>query len=49
MAINQKEGLKEHIKAILSYSHHSFPGNLAERARDKFDQARNIQTQLGVE
>jgi tetratricopeptide (TPR) repeat protein len=49
MAINRTEGLKEHIKAILSYSHYSFPDNLAKRARDKFDQARNIQTQLGAE
>jgi tetratricopeptide (TPR) repeat protein len=48
LALKQTEGLNVHLEAILSYEHYVFPKILEERARGKFEQARNIRAQLVV-
>ncbi len=49
LALKQTEGLDSQIDAILSYEHHVFPGNLTNKAKNKFGQARNIRAQLVVQ
>jgi hypothetical protein len=46
--LKQTEGLETQIAAILAFEHYTFPDNLTSRAKDKFVQARNIQSQLVV-
>lgn len=48
IALKQTDGLQSQIDAILLFEHHRFPENLAQRAKDKFEQARNIRAQLVV-
>ncbi|HTP13436.1 MAG TPA: bacterial transcriptional activator domain-containing protein [Bacteroidota bacterium] len=48
-AVGQSAGLREHLNAILSFERFSFPGNLANRAQEKFAQARTILGELGVD
>jgi tetratricopeptide (TPR) repeat protein len=48
LALKQTEGLETQIAAILAFEHYTFPDNLTSRAKDKFVQARNIQSQLVV-
>lgn len=49
LALKQPQGLNSQINAILAYEHYSFPENLVTRAKNKFDLARTIRGQLGVE
>jgi tetratricopeptide (TPR) repeat protein len=49
IALGQSKGMQEHLRAILSYDHYTFPQNLAKRAKEKIDQARNIQARLDVD
>jgi tetratricopeptide (TPR) repeat protein len=49
LALKQSQGLNSQIDAILAYEHYVFPENLATRAKNKFEQARNIRAQLAVE
>jgi tetratricopeptide (TPR) repeat protein len=48
IALKQTQGLNVYIDAILSYEHYVFPQNLVNRAKSKFEQARNIRAQLVV-
>ncbi len=49
VAIHQTEGLLSHIDAILGYERFAFPQTLSERAKKKFEEARNIRRKLVVE
>lgn len=49
LALKQPQGLNSQIDAILAYEHYAFPESLTTRAKNKFEQARNIRAQLGIE
>jgi tetratricopeptide (TPR) repeat protein len=49
IALKQTQGLNSQIDAILAYEHSAFPEALAKRAMSKFEQARNIRTQIVVQ
>ncbi len=49
LATKQTQGLELHLDAILSHEHDKFPEDLVRRARNKFEQARNIRSQLVVQ
>lgn len=48
IALGQTDELRTQVEKILSFEHYSFPSHLQKRARDKFDQARNIQAKFVV-
>ncbi|HEY6952522.1 MAG TPA: hypothetical protein VI758_08940, partial [Bacteroidota bacterium] len=48
LALNDTEGVETQVASILAYEHFEFPENLLERAKNKFEQARNIRAQLVV-
>ncbi len=49
LELHQTEGLIAHIDAILAFEHYPFPEALAERAKKKFEEARNIRQKLVVQ
>lgn len=49
LALKDTEGLKSQIDAILTYDQYEFPQNLKDRAKSKFEQARNIRAHLLVQ
>ena len=48
IALKETNGLGSQIDAILAYEHYHFPKNLTNRAKNKFEQARNIRSQFVV-
>jgi tetratricopeptide (TPR) repeat protein len=49
LALHQTEGVVSQVEAILAYEHYAFPETLAERAKKKFEDARNIRRTLIVQ
>jgi tetratricopeptide (TPR) repeat protein len=49
IALGQTKELRTHVAKILSFEKYAFPSHLQKRARDKFDQARNIQAKFVVQ
>lgn len=47
--LDETQGLLSQIDAILAYEHFAFPENLADRAKRKFEEARNIRKKLLVQ
>lgn len=48
LALNQTEGVSTQLDAILAFDQHKFPETLATRAKNKFEEARNIREKLVV-
>jgi tetratricopeptide (TPR) repeat protein len=49
IALGQTKELRAHLAKILSFEKYAFPLHLQKRARDKFNQARNIQAKFVVQ
>jgi tetratricopeptide (TPR) repeat protein len=49
LALGQTNELRTHLENILSFEQYPFPPHLQKRARDKFDQARNIQAKFVIQ
>ena len=49
IALGQTKEVRTHVAKILSFEKYAFPSHLQMRARDKFDQARNIQAKFVVQ